>query len=336
MSIEEDEDKNFKDRVAKLIGTLTGSSSILKFEHSDDFLEILEESQSRSTIKVVKNLKRIAIESKNDTLLKAVESVDKKLDELRLAKEEAELEADEERTKIKNAEKELRRQESENLFLKSLKSQDLNEVVSFMHSVGISASSIDNYLSATYQKINRGIEIDRAELGKIIEAVSFENRKILSISRFATKANFKLFAEEVTVNLFEFISEYLINIVAPLRKGSIEIQVDAPTATDFVRTIKPIEISILLDNFVSNSIRAKASLFIISFRDNNGWEIMISDNGIGIPDEIKEKIFDFGFTTTSGSGLGLFHVKQILSNIGAQIRIDNKLSKGVRFIINFN
>jgi signal transduction histidine kinase len=60
------------------------------------------------------------------------------------------------------------------------------------------------------------------------------------------------------------------------------------------------------------------------------------DNGNGITENIICHIFDFGFTTSRrGSGIGLYHTKEIIENLHGTIRANNKLDKGVEFIIIF-
>ncbi len=51
---------------------------------------------------------------------------------------------------------------------------------------------------------------------------------------------------------------------------------------------------------------------------------------------MQDKIFDCGYTTTDGSGLGLTHVKEIINKIGGEIKINNTLAQGVEMIIIFN
>lgn len=332
LSIEDENEgqtETLKDRITALISKISNSNEIVDIEYDENLLNILSAKQGDSATALVNNLFKIAKSSKNKKLLKIAEKTKARVQELQTALIEAEKDA-EIKTKI------LDEKISENLFLKSIKSQDLNEIVSFMHSVGISATTIENYLSSTYQKLNRGIKIANNEFQRIIENVSIENRKILSISRFATKANFKLYAEDIFIDIVEFITEYLINILSPLRKEDISITVLNPKKIKLKKKIKPIEISILLDNFLSNSIRAKAKNFIVEFKKDSNEDLILSlkDDGIGIPSTNKEKIFDFGFTTTSGSGLGLFHIKQILDNMSCSIEVNNKLKKGVEFIIN--
>ncbi len=60
----------------------------------------------------------------------------------------------------------------------------------------------------------------------------------------------------------------------------------------------------------------------------------IADNGCGIPDEIREKLFTPNFTTkSSGSGLGLAMVKNMVINAKGEITFESEVGKGTTFII---
>jgi two-component system nitrogen regulation sensor histidine kinase GlnL len=63
-------------------------------------------------------------------------------------------------------------------------------------------------------------------------------------------------------------------------------------------------------------------------------ELEISDNGIGIPDEVREAIFDPFFTTRDkGTGLGLAIAYQIVSECGGFISVSSAEGKGSRFVV---
>jgi two-component system nitrogen regulation sensor histidine kinase NtrY len=62
--------------------------------------------------------------------------------------------------------------------------------------------------------------------------------------------------------------------------------------------------------------------------------VKIKDNGKGIPDEQKDKLFMPNFTTkTSGMGLGLAIVKNIVENCDGKIDFETELGRGTTFII---
>jgi signal transduction histidine kinase len=68
----------------------------------------------------------------------------------------------------------------------------------------------------------------------------------------------------------------------------------------------------------------KSGALIISFKDD----------GKGIDKEDINDIFDFGFTTTSGgSGIGLYFVKDLLEEMGGTIKVDSKKNQGAEFIL---
>ncbi len=276
LSIESDEDGSMKERITKLIATISNSNSIVEFHYPENLFEILESSQSKSSQKVITNLRRIALATNDNSLLNEIDNAAKKLIEILKEKDEAEKEAEEERTRANLLTRELEDKVSENLFRKSVKSQDLDEVISFMHSIGISASTIDNYLSGTYQKMNKNIPLNNETLKKTIEEISIENRKILTISRFGTKANFKLYAEEVNTDVVKYITEYVYNILAPLYREDITIIILKPDSLTYVKTIRPIELSIVFDNFLNNSIRAKAKTFYIELKKDKHFPLIIN------------------------------------------------------------
>jgi signal transduction histidine kinase len=62
-------------------------------------------------------------------------------------------------------------------------------------------------------------------------------------------------------------------------------------------------------------------------------EIIVTDNGPGIPPSILPELFAFGVTTKphTGNGIGLWAVKHILSKHGGKIAVDSSPGKGVRF-----
>jgi signal transduction histidine kinase len=66
-------------------------------------------------------------------------------------------------------------------------------------------------------------------------------------------------------------------------------------------------------------------------RVSDGYDIVITDDGKGIPPADKENIFSKGFGTHTG--LGLFLTREILSITGMSIRETGEFGHGARFVI---
>jgi signal transduction histidine kinase len=83
---------------------------------------------------------------------------------------------------------------------------------------------------------------------------------------------------------------------------------------------------------LSNERRGEINIYAKS--DNNNAIIIISDNGIGIANEMLENIFEPNFTTkSSGTGLGLAIVKHIIEDLNGKILVESLLGEGTKFTI---
>lgn len=95
----------------------------------------------------------------------------------------------------------------------------------------------------------------------------------------------------------------------------------------------------VFNNLIKNSLQAISDkkdghIQIIVKKENAHVTITVSDNGIGMSKEQKLKIFTPYFTTKStGSGIGLAMVKQIILNHEGNIRFDSEENKGTSFFI---
>lgn len=101
----------------------------------------------------------------------------------------------------------------------------------------------------------------------------------------------------------------------------------------------------IFQNLIDNSIKAlkgisNKSIKCSGFIENNQFQLFFSDNGIGIDNDAKEKVFDLYYTTTAeegGAGLGLFIVKTRIDALKGKVEvIDNEFQPtGTTFKITF-
>lgn len=95
----------------------------------------------------------------------------------------------------------------------------------------------------------------------------------------------------------------------------------------------------VFNNLIKNSIQAtaeniKTHILISVTTENSNYIIAIKDNGLGIPKAVQEKMFSPNFTTKStGSGLGLAMVKQIITNHNGEIWFESDEQNGTTFYI---
>lgn len=95
----------------------------------------------------------------------------------------------------------------------------------------------------------------------------------------------------------------------------------------------------VFNNIIKNAIQSipsykEAKVEIKINVDDEYCYIRIIDNGEGIPDEVKDKIFVPNFTTkSSGSGLGLAMVKQIVDAHYGEISFETQPNEGTEFVV---
>lgn len=90
-------------------------------------------------------------------------------------------------------------------------------------------------------------------------------------------------------------------------------------------------------NLAKNSLDACSSgnkITLSCIQENQALKIIVSDNGAGIPQDVREKMFNMYFTTKQeGTGLGLSIVQQIISLHDGTIEVTSQEGLGTTFII---
>ncbi len=117
-------------------------------------------------------------------------------------------------------------------------------------------------------------------------------------------------------------------------KFSTSLQQDAPFRSDET------SIKIIITNLLSNAFKyqkkyAEDKLVNLGIKiHNNVLEIIVEDNGIGIPAESINHIFSMfyrGAHQEFGSGFGLYNVKDALAKINGKIEVESKEGLGTNF-----
>lgn len=101
----------------------------------------------------------------------------------------------------------------------------------------------------------------------------------------------------------------------------------------------PSRLSQILFNLLDNAAQAighDGRIMVRTLRDNTGIQVIIQDNGCGIPDTIRSQVFDAFFTTRpvgSGAGLGLTVARDTVRAHGGQLTLDSQEGAGTRVVL---
>jgi signal transduction histidine kinase len=336
-------------RVSAAVANLVDNDDIELLSYSKRLVSLINERSSEFESSLV-SLRSIAEKTGDKSLVAQLDRAEKRFDELRKSEAEAREEADRQRqaaeaathraqaaeAATEEAKSEADTERRRSYFLESVVSLDTATILNLHHQVTIYAvdiaQQIENLLSATAGQKS----VPRETMLKAVEQMAFLNRKVLAITKFAAKAKFTLDSEKIDTDLAAFITEYIEEIARMAGSARIKVEVENKHPGLKMR-FNPIDASIIVDNLISNARRARASkiTFELSPLDKSGLLVRASDNGQGIsPRADKKSIFEMGYTTTHGSGLGLYHVRQVLGEIGGSIELDeDRTGKGTSFVI---
>lgn len=323
-----------------IVTKLSKSKNLISIEYAEDLFQILESKQEGSARSVLSDIKKKITDDNFDKqeILSGIEKAERKISTLEKIKEEAEEEAFEKLVENENISNELETEKKKGSWQGALIGTDKERIIGLQHQIFHSSSRIHRNVKLFLQEISPIILND--DLKKYLSIISLEASKIYSISNYITKSNFNLKATEITADIVEFIIGYLNEIYIIEDKivdSRLRININISEKISFIKIFRPLEVTTLIDNLISNAEKEQTMATKIDFRFyviNSNLIIEIGDDGKkGIEKEVLKKIFDFGFTTTNGSGIGLYQVKDIVKRMNGDLTVESTPKIGTTFKI---
>ncbi|HTA61755.1 MAG TPA: ATP-binding protein [Bacteroidia bacterium] len=154
---------------------------------------------------------------------------------------------------------------------------------------------------------------------------------ILEYSRIGRKSEFEV------MDCNKIVNQVIDDMNATL------VETNAKVVCDKLPTIKgyPIEIRLLFQNLLSNAVKfhkknVSPSIKIYVCDENEYWHFTVEDNGIGIDEKHKDKIFVIFQRLHStrkydGTGIGLAHCKKIIELHHGKIWVESVENEGSKF-----
>lgn len=151
---------------------------------------------------------------------------------------------------------------------------------------------------------------------------------------------FSNFAQMPRANNQQILLNHLVESVYDLFKESkgSEVTLKLPEDDFYVFADKNHVVRVL-NNMIKNAVEAipdsrGGKIEVSLYKDNTTAVIKVEDNGVGIPDEMKEKVFVPNFTTkNSGTGLGLAISKNIIESVNGKIYFETETNVGTQFYV---
>jgi signal transduction histidine kinase len=233
---------------------------------------------------------------------------------------------------------------NEKLSIESQKNQYLNatrktlsdDAEQLVHSIDLYVGNASSYINT----LLRSNDLDKNTMRDLYQ-IKMNIDKALKVSSIIIKSNFDYKHVSQRVNLPKYIYEYLSDLGISRKDLTITTEYNF----DHYSYLNPIEIDIILDNLVSNSLKAKAHNVLVSFEKPSPKDLVVHyfDDGKGVPERLVNNpvsIFELGVreSTEKGSGIGMYDVKKRMENLKGDIKFigNNQKLVGAAFTLTFH
>lgn len=339
-------------RAAQLIAQLAANSNVEIDYYDPDIVELFE-ADAGSLGTALQSLVSIA-ESRGDRdLLARVEAARAKQAELERSEREASLAARAAREAVAKADERIALLERQATYLASTQDMTVQQMGLLLHQVliysGHIGAALDRGLGNLREAVDAAAEFEseggdedlvaaaaavRHHARQVLddlEYIHLENDRLMAVARFASNARFDLETDKLDGDIVEFLDEY-VNQVRVGRDGAGSIVFEANGLSQLA-TFPPVDLVVVVDNLMDNARKHGARQLRMSARLNRRGrvEVLVSDDGRGMDEDRVDarKIFDKGYSSTEeGTGLGLFHVRQVILKMGGSIELDPKRETG--------
>lgn len=206
----------------------------------------------------------------------------------------------------------------------------LHEIKNIMQFARLSDEFIRKGLEEKNDKfLNRGLDKMRKALGEMDGFIW----DMLSLSRDYELKTGAFLMDELLAELMNDLKEK-----AESMQVRLEHYVD-PKMHEVICDSRSLYRSLL--NLIKNAMEAsdKGEEAYVRIRvaplSDQAYQITIEDNGIGMTDEVRARLFESFFSTKGrgGTGLGLMIIDKCIKMHGGQIQIESEIGRGTRFII---
>lgn len=281
----------------QLIRSLVNEKNVRIISYNKNLADIISDVDSTDLIKInlVDNLEKI-VEANNDKYKQ------EELEKFKLSLQELE-------ERRRQTERALNAQIEKNQYLSAVRHTS-KDVEDMLHVIYINSDKLDKILKLLIPSFANDEETKSHMMNRLAKMKMYVDR-IAQLTKLITKADLKDIRQATEANVVAYTMEYLQNF-----RESLIVTFDNQIQGSIIKKISLLDYSVVLDNIMSNSMKAGARQMHVCFA-NKADKIIIDfhDDGSGV-DLNKynaQDIFEEGVTNRSGgAGIGLSTVKNYM------------------------
>ncbi len=213
-----------------------------------------------------------------------------------------------------------------------------------MAAIGTTAGMVGHDIRNPLQTILSELYIAKSELTSITQSTT---RKSLeeSLASIETEVGYinkivqdlQDFAKPIQPTVEDTLLEEVLEAVLFKRELPKKIEASCKVSEGAKKILSdPTILKRILTNLVNNAVQAMPNGGKLSVEAYTDGEVVLTvgDTGMGIPDEVKAKLFTPLVTTKSkGQGFGLAAVKRLVQALGGTITFESEVGKGTKFMV---
>ena len=316
------------DQIIKKIKTRTKAEAYISIKCNQELINsFLREKATKET--AAEQLKKMAETTQDDALIKKAELVVRQTKELQRKATLASREAEETYERLDEVHSELFTTKKQVGFLRARADLTAKDAIDAMHIMKGYADAIDSNILEIYELAEEE-KMDVAPLRPLFDNISQICKKIMNSYNLVMRTGYSADSDAANTDLVQFVIQYCAEF-----NSALNVKVENPQKIIANVKFNPLEFSIILDNLIDNSRKANASTLNLCFEKTED-EVLLRcrDNGYGLrKGASEEKLFEPGYTTTSGSGIGLSTIKKYIEKSGGRATYSREYTDGFEVVL---
>ena len=241
-------------------------------------------------------------------------------------------------TETRQAEERARHHQNELLHVARLSSMG-EMATGLAHELNQPLAAIINYANGAKRRFAGGAS--GAELLEPLEQITAQATRAAQIIKWLRGLVERQNPSYRLVDVNDMVAEVLSFMDFEIRTAGIDLSIDYAERLPLIY-VDLVQIEQVLLNLLRNACDAVAEnthekrLWLVTMVQHDRVEIEVTDNGVGMSEETRQRLFEPFYTTKkTGMGMGLAISQTILEQHRAQIRVDSLATQGTRFTLSF-